>query len=219
LAAAFQPAKDSQPATESDQSSAPPLSSAPKYSADALYNLANSYARAGKPGMAVLNYERAMLLAPNDPDIAANLGYVRASKHLPAEPLSRFAPIGQVMSPTSAAWLAVVGIILIGSALLTRHMARHLRWPRAVALLLGAVSLAVTASQAMLLWPHLHEAVVLTNQTPALVSPVPMADTAFVLPEAETVTMAAKHDDYILVRTRAGLSGWVNRASLGAVVP
>ena len=34
------------------------------YSAAGLYNLANSYARAGKPGMAVLNYERASLLAP-----------------------------------------------------------------------------------------------------------------------------------------------------------
>ena len=33
----------------------------------------NSYARAGKPGLAVLNYERAALLAPDDPDINANL--------------------------------------------------------------------------------------------------------------------------------------------------
>ena len=32
------------------------------YSAAGLYNLGNSYARAGKPGMAILNYERASLL-------------------------------------------------------------------------------------------------------------------------------------------------------------
>ncbi len=43
------------------------------YSAAALYNLANAYARAGKPGLAVLNYERAKLLDPQDPDIDANL--------------------------------------------------------------------------------------------------------------------------------------------------
>jgi len=42
----------------------PPPPSQPAYSADGLYNLANSYARAGKPGLAVLNYERASLLAP-----------------------------------------------------------------------------------------------------------------------------------------------------------
>ena len=56
--------------------------SQPQYSADGLYNLANSYARAGKPGLAVLNYERAALLAPDDPDINANLEYVRTSAHV-----------------------------------------------------------------------------------------------------------------------------------------
>ena len=71
----------------------------------------------------------------------------------------------------------------------------------------------------MLLWPLMHEAVVLIQQTPARVSPVLMADTAFVLQEAETVTMTAEHEDFILVRTRGGLTGWVARANLGAVVP
>ena len=63
--------------------------SQPRYSADGLYNLANSYARAGKPGLAVLNYERAALLAPDDVDINANLEYVRASAHVPTEPRPR----------------------------------------------------------------------------------------------------------------------------------
>ncbi len=65
----------------------------------------------------------------------------------------------------------------------------------------------------------MHEAVVLIDNTPALVSPAPMADTAFVLREAESVEMTAKHDDFMLIRTRSGLSGWVARANLGAVVP
>ena len=55
------------------------------YSAPALYNLANAYARAGKPGLAVLNYERAKLLEPNDPDIDANLRHVREAAGLPPE--------------------------------------------------------------------------------------------------------------------------------------
>jgi hypothetical protein len=65
----------------------------------------------------------------------------------------------------------------------------------------------------------MRDAVILINQTPARVSPVPMGDTAFVLPEAETVTMTAAHEEFILIRTRGGLSGWVARANLGAVVP
>jgi hypothetical protein len=193
--------------------------SQPRYSADGLYNLANSYARAGKPGLAVLNYERASLLAPDDADINANLEYVRASAHVPTESRSRFARIAQAAHPTLAAWIGVLGIALVGVGLLARNLARRLQWLRAVGILLGIALIALTVSNAMLLWPRMHEAVVLINQTPARVTPVPMGDTAFVLREAETVTMTAEHEDFILIRTRGGLSGWVARANLGTVVP
>jgi hypothetical protein len=193
--------------------------SQPRYSADGLYNLANSYARAGKPGLAVLNYERAALLAPNDADINANMEYVRASAHVPTEPRTRFARVAQATSPNLAAWIGVLGIALVGAGLLARRIAPRFRWLRAGGVLLGVALITLTVSNAMLLWPRIHEAVVLINQTPARVSPVPMGDTAFVLREAETVTMTAEHEDFILIRTRGGLSGWVARANLGAVVP
>jgi hypothetical protein len=191
----------------------------PRYSADSLYNLANSYARAGKPGLAVLNYERASLLAPDDVDINANLEYVRASAHVPTEPRTRFARVAQAASPTVAAWIGVLGIALVGGGLLATRIAPRFQWLRAGSILLGIALIGLTVSNAMLLWPRMHEAVVLVNQTPARVSPVPMGDAAFVLREAETVTMTAEHEDFILIRTRGGLSGWVARANLGAVVP
>ena len=193
--------------------------SQPRYSADGFYNLANSYARAGKPVLAVLNYERASLLAPADADINANLEYVRASAHVPTEPRTRFARIAQAANPTLAAWIGVLGIALVGVGLLARKLAPRFQWLRAGGILLGIALIALTVSNAMLLWPRMHEAVILINQTPARVSPVPMGDTAFVLREAETVTITAEHEDFMLIRTRGGLSGWVARANLGTVVP
>jgi hypothetical protein len=193
--------------------------SQPRYSADGLYNLANSYARAGKPGLAVLNYERAALLAPDDPDINANLEYVRASAHVATESRSRFARIAQAASPRLAAWAGVLGITLVGLGILASRITRQFQWMRIGGIVIGAALVALTASNAILLWPRMHEAVILINQTPVRVSPVPMGDTAFVLPEAETVTITAEHEDFALVRTRRGLSGWVARANLGAVVP
>jgi hypothetical protein len=190
-----------------------------RYSADGFYNLANAYARAGKPGLAVLNYERGALLAPEDADIYANLQYVRSIAQVPTEPRNRFARIAQAASPTLAAWLGVLGIVFVGVGLLARKMTRRLRGARTCSMLLGVALIALTVSNAMLLWPRLHEAVVLINQTPARVSPVPMGDTAFVLPEAETVTITAVHEDFVLVRTRGGRAGWVARANLGVVVP
>jgi hypothetical protein len=191
----------------------------PHYSATALYNLANSYARAGKPGLAVLNYERAALLAPYDPDITANLNYVRTAAHVPIEPRGRFTQIARIISPNSAAWLGLCGIVLAGATLLAKKLTPRFRWLRAAAQVVGVAAVALTVVNALMIWPHLHEAIVLANQTPALVSPVPMAETAFVLTEAESVTVTAKHEDYVLVRTHGGLSGWVARANLGAVVP
>jgi hypothetical protein len=193
--------------------------SQPRYSADGLYNLANSYARAGKPGLAVLNYERAALLAPDDADINANLEYVRASAHVPPEPRNRFARIVQAANPTLAAWIGVLGIALVGVGLLARKLVPRSQWLWTGGIALGVALIALTVSNAMLLWPRMHEAVVLVNQTPVRVSPVPMGDTAFVLREAETVTITGEHDDFILIRTRGGLSGWVARAKLGTVVP
>jgi hypothetical protein len=191
----------------------------PRYSADGLYNLANAYARAGKPGLAVLNYERALLLAPDDADINANLEYVRASAHVPTEPRTLFVRIAQAANPTLVAWIGVLGIAFVGVGLLARKRAPRFRWFGAGGILIGVVLIALTVSNAMLLWPRMHEAVVLIDQTPVRVSPVPMGDTAFVLREAETVAMTAEHEDFVLIRTRGGLSGWVARASLGTVVP
>ena len=68
----------------------PATSAAAAYSAAGLYNLANAYARAGKPGLAMLNYERARLLAPADPDVEANERHVRDSLHLATESPTRF---------------------------------------------------------------------------------------------------------------------------------
>jgi len=189
-----------------------------RYSADGLYNLANSYARAGKPGLAVLYYERAALLAPDDEDINANLENVRAAAHVPTEPRQRFTRIAAAR-PALAAWIGVVGVVLVGAGLLARRITPRFRRLLTCGILLGIALIALTVSNALLLWPRMHEAVVLIDQTPARVSPVPMGDTGFVLSEATTVTVTAEHEDFLLIRTREGLSGWVARSNLGAVVP
>jgi hypothetical protein len=82
----------------------------------------------------------------------------------------------------------------------------------------GIALAGVTVCNGIVLWPKLHEGVVITGATPVRVSPVPMGDTLFVLPEAESVSIVAEHESYVLVRTRTGRTGWVSRANLAAVV-
>jgi hypothetical protein len=196
----------------------PPPATANGYSAAGLYNLANAYARAGKPGLAVLYYERARLLAPNDPDIAANLRHVRDASHLASDPDNWFARVSVVASPTLLAWTGVIGLLLVGSGIILGRLHARYRWVRRLAVPLGIALIALTVANGVVLWPLLHEAVVLTA-APVRVAPVPMGDPLFVLPEAETVKITGEHDEFVLIETRAGRSGWVARANIAAIVP
>jgi len=187
------------------------------YSAAGLYNLANSYARAGKPGMAVLNYERACLLAPNDPDIDANLRYVRDSLRLASPPRGWFDRAVSVASPAVLSWMGIAGLTILGFALLAGRIYSRHRLIRLAAAAVGIALVGLTVCNGVVLWPKLHEGVI-TGPTPVRVSPVPMGDELFVLPEAETVSMVAVHESFVLVRTRNGRTGWVSRANLAPVV-
>ncbi len=189
------------------------------YSSAGLYNLANAYARAGKPGMAVLNYERASLLAPNDPDVEANLRFVRESLRLPSESRNWFDRAVGVASPTILAWIGVIGLALVAVSQLVGQLYSRHRLMRRAATVVGIALIGLTVGNGVVLWPKIHEAVVIAGATPVRVSPAPMGDPLFVLPEAETVKMRAEHEGFVLVQTRAGRTGWVSRADLAPVVP
>jgi hypothetical protein len=189
------------------------------YSAAGLYNLANSYARAGQPGMAVLNYKRAALLAPNDPDIDANLRFVLASAQLPTAPRGGFDRVAKIASPPAVAWIGVIGLVILGAGALAAQLSSRLQWPRRGAMGVGAAMIALTVCDAVVLWPTLHEGIVIKAATPVRVAPAPMGDSLFVLPEAEIVRITTEHEGFVLIQTKAGRAGWVSRTSIAPVVP
>jgi hypothetical protein len=189
------------------------------YSAAGLYNLANSYALSGKPGLAVLNYERASLLAPRDADIQANLRHVREAARLAPQRrnwLERGLPIA---GPDAVAWLGVIGLLIAGAALIAGRLSAKYRWGRVAAIVVGTALIAFTIANGIVIWPKLHEGVVITASTPARVTPVPMGDPLFVLAEGETVTMGAEHEGFVLIRTLAGRSGWVSHGNVAPILP
>jgi hypothetical protein len=189
------------------------------FSAAGLYNLANSYARAGKPGMAILNYERASLLAPGDPDIQANLRFVRAAAHLPAETPDTLDRVASIASPFWMSWLGVLGLAIVGASTILAQLSGRYRLARGAATLLGATMVGLTLCSALALGSRLHEGVVIAAATPVRVSPVPMGDPLFSLPEGEKVKITAEHEGFALIETRAGRAGWISDSSLAPLVP
>jgi hypothetical protein len=198
---------------------AKPQSQKPGYSAAALYNLANSFARAGKPGLAVLNYERARLLDPKDPDIEANLRHVREVSGLPPDSRSGFQRTAEFADPRLLAWAGVLGLSLAGIAAWARVSSKSHRRKLRLAMWAGFCVAGVSVANGIALWPVIHEAVVIAPSTPVRVSPVTEEEPLFVLPEATIVAVRAEHDGFILVQTQNERSGWVPGANLARIIP
>ena len=205
--------------SDADTATAATATAAQRFSSAGLYNLGNLYARQGKWGMAVLNYERAGMLSPNDTDIEANLNYVRALARVPAPARSRFDRLARIVSPYAASWIGVIGFMILCVCMVAAQLSSRYRWMRRASALLGVAMMCLTACNGIALWPTLHEGIVINGSASARVSPVPMGDSLFTLPEAQSVRIAAKHEEFLLVETAAGRTGWVSRANVAAVVP
>jgi hypothetical protein len=190
------------------------------YSAPRLFNLANAYARDGRLGMAVLNYERARLLAPNDPDIRANLRFVRTTAALPPITGSWFErQASKLTSPNTLFWFGCAGLLMVGmSFLLSRQYPRR-RLALGACTAAGFALVAVTLCNALAIWPMMSEGVVIARATPARVAPASMADSLMTLREAQILTVNTELRDFTLVHTDMGRSGWVATADIARVVP
>jgi hypothetical protein len=189
------------------------------YSAASLYNAANAYARAGNTGLAILNYERAKLLDPRDPDIDANLRHVLEQAGLPMPPPTALERLARLIDPTLLPWLGILGLLMVGVSLMLREKQQRHRGKLLLSASAGLCLLAVTLGCAASVWPALHEAVVVGHAVPARVSPTLIEEPLFTVPEAEVVNVGAEHDGFSLIKTRAGRTGWAPSANLALIVP
>jgi hypothetical protein len=197
----------------------PSASAISGYSAAALFNQANDCARDGKLGVAILDYSRAQLLAPNDADIAANLHSVRAKAGLPDAPESWLARSLTCAGPNTMAWVGSFGLLLAGMSMLLVRL--YPQWSMVFRLLTfaGAFLVSTAIASAITTWPTVNQAVVIARVASASTSPVAAAEPLFTLREGETVSVRAERQNFALVQTSAGRSGWVARTDLARVVP
>ncbi len=188
------------------------------YSAPVLYNLANSYFRAGQIGPAILNYERAQVLAPNDPDIAANLSFARKQAGLFVQADS-IAEAARIFSMNEWAWLGCATLLLTCALIVAGRVypaqRLYLRLGTGIAIvILVAAGIAITTQ-----FDALQRAVVIAKEAPVRISPFESARSAFVLSPGEEVTLGKSHENFVFVQDRQHRSGWVSQGQIEAVVP
>jgi hypothetical protein len=194
----------------------PPLQSA--YSASALYDLGNFYARIGRPAMAVLNYERALVLAPADPDIRANLRHVRESVAVPTQTGGWLSEHDRWANPNTLYWVGLFGLVLTGVSVLLRRSQSEHRTALGAAAAIGVAFMALALEDAVATASTLHESVVMFA-APAGASPISGGDTLFTVPLADVVKVRDEHGGFDLITDSQGREGWVPAGDLQSIIP
>ncbi len=178
-------------------------------SSSLLYNLGNSYAQAGQSGRAILNYERALRLAPGDSDIRGNLEHVRKDQGLFQEEQSwgqRFITLlglNQWIAMATFAFVLSAGILLLPLSLGVKCSTRY-------GVAIACLFVAITAcSGAIGQYQHWNDGVVVVKDARLRVSPFDSAASVGVIQEGRLMNSGKKHNNYILVTDETGRSGWL----------
>ncbi len=187
-------------------------------SASLFYNLGNALAAAGDTGRAVLNYERALRLAPGDQDVRSNLRQVRsnAGLYLEKHPLHRRI-VGLLGADQWAliagGCLALLALCLLLPLLSGRIPAAPARWI-ALACLAG---LALALPAAVSAYRDWNDGVVISDRARLLISPFASAASTGTIAAGRLVHPERVHGDYLLVTDETGRSGWLHRKDLALI--
>ncbi|HUF76179.1 MAG TPA: tetratricopeptide repeat protein [Longimicrobiales bacterium] len=185
------------------------------------YNLGNAYFKTGELGRAILEWERALVLEPGDPDALANLELARSLTADAVEPLPRFwlfalvdwwvtlIPRALLRGLVAGAWLALAAGI--GLRVLTRGEGAA-RWGGRVAVASGVLVLVLGTNLLVreLGIGRAERAVVLADAVPVRSAPADQDDlTLFEIHEGTRVRIDQRAGEWAEIVLDDGKVGWV----------
>jgi tetratricopeptide (TPR) repeat protein len=190
------------------------------------YNLGNSYFRIKKVGLALLNYEKARKLAPNDADILANIRFANSVliDRIPMPQQSFFGAILfrlHTLFPLSTQLWILFFLLLSLSALFSAglYASQNARlWFIYLSSLLLLVTCAMGASAGVKIYnsERAGYAIVLTPSLDAKNEPNGNK-LIFTVHEGTKFRLRKTIGEWSLVSLPTGMSGWVLTASLGKI--
>ena len=182
-----------------------------------LYNLANSYARKGQVGLAILNYERALKIHPADADILGNLSKVRKDSGLFTEEPEKVEQFFQVLSIDGWTIGAFACLLLLAILLAARLKYRVL--PKSLILAgYSALFLAIVCVSATIYsYQSYNPLVVIADDVKLQVSPFEGATSTGAVEEGRLLFPVKQHGDYTYVADKSGRKGWLQNSVVEAV--
>jgi tetratricopeptide (TPR) repeat protein len=194
-------------------------------SAEVYYNLGNAYFKTNQYPKAILNYERAKLLSPEDEDInfnlqVANQHVVDAIQELPGIFITRWWN-SLINSQTTDAWAVisivsfVLFLILAGLYFFARaiNLRRIAFWSAWVIFGVSMLTWSFAATQKSRLVDH-NYAIVMASSVTVKSSPSEKGTNLFVVHEGLKVRVTDKLGNWLEVRLADGNKGWLLTESI-----
>ncbi len=194
-------------------------------SANMYYNMGNAYFRSHQIAKAILYYERAKLLKPNDPDINHNLKFANTFitdkiNELP-EPfyITWFRYFTNLIPPNSWAWialalfLALMILIYINFLSTSLFVTKIIKTIAAFLFVFWLICIVSAYSTYKRTTTHKY-AIIISETIETKSSPDENSTSLFVLHEGTKVYIKEVFEDWVEIRIADGNTGWVKEKDL-----
>ena len=195
---------------------------------DAEFNLGNAMFKQEKLGLAILHYERAKQLIPNNEDLKTNLILVNSQitdriESLPTEGIANIwegiiAPGKHLLWHRLMFVFWTLGFIALSSRLLSSDFGNRRIWGTVGTALLGIgigfMSLSLAAANRI---NKDRSAIILSSESPVRSQPGTSGMTLFMLHEGTKVGIIQREERYTEIRLPNGNVGWIDSNDIEAI--
>jgi len=188
-----------------------------------FYNLGNAYLRNNDLGHALLWYERALKLTPNDPDLKFNYEY--ALSLLKDEKEDKTSPLLKILffwkdlfSEMTIRWIAI-SLNIIFWLILTIQVIRKRIFFRTVNSLIFILTIifTLTAFHNYYESQYIREAIILPDQTPVRSGLSEDSTELFLLHAGTKVKIEKENNGFVRIFFSEGKIGWIKKSEIGMI--
>ena len=196
-----------------------------QHSAELYYNLGNAYYKLNQIAPSIYNYEKALLLSPNDPEIKNNLSYAQnmtldAIEIIPETGLAKFyKAITGIMTFDQWSYTAVVFMILFVLLYIAFYYFKYATKKR-IAFIGSIVSLFISVLTVVFAFIQYEDfradrpAIIFDSEVKIKAEPNTRSEPIFVLHEGTKVHVLDELNEWHKIRIADGKTGWVSGESI-----
>lgn len=182
--------------------------------APALYfNVGNAYFKSGQIGRALAEYRTAEKLAPRDPDVRANLQFVRTQVSNPTLAPTRWQHAFGTLTVNEWATLAAVAFWLTLVLLTAAQLRPALKRPLRSLMMLGMAATVVLGGCLAMAWPNasMKTAIIVSHDAIIRNGPLDESPSAFTAHDGAELRILDSKDNWLQVAAAENRIGWVKR--------